>query len=83
MLSKRLRETLKEQMRQKDMLLKKLFASKSLEYKVVVETDRNAVEEDKKKKVDKFEYLKTYRDENKKVRLHNFSNRLFKLLIHY
>lgn len=56
-------------MSQKDELLKKMYENKSLEYKFLVEQDKNAVEADKKKKAEKLEYLKTFRDENKQVKL--------------
>lgn len=65
--SKRLRDTLKDQMSQKDQLLKKLFETKSLEYKYFMEQDRIALEAEKKKRAEKFEYMKSYRDENKQV----------------
>lgn len=66
-LSKRLRDTLKDQISQKDQLLKKLFETKSLEYKYFMEQDRMALEVEKKKRAEKFEFMKTYRDENKQV----------------
>lgn len=59
-------------MSQKDELLKKIFENKSLEYKFFVEQDKNAVEADKKKKAEKLEYLKTFRDENKQVEFRTF-----------
>lgn len=62
-----MRDTLKEQISQKDELLKKLFATKSLEYKYFMEKDKCAIEEDNRKRNERVEYLKTFRDENKQV----------------
>lgn len=66
-LSKRIRETLKEQIEQKDRVVKKILDEKILEYKLVAEQDLNSINEDKRKKVEKLKYLNTFRDENKQV----------------
>ena len=65
--SKRIRETLKEQIEQKDRQLKKEFDDKILEFKIVSELDQQYKNEDRNKRVEKSKYLMGYRDENKQV----------------
>ena len=66
--SKRLRETLKEQIEQKDRFSKEDFERKSLESKFVKEQDDQWRSEDLKKRNEKFKFLQKYRDENKQVK---------------
>ena len=65
--SKKIRETLKEQIEQKDKQLKKEMDDKILEYQYVSQQDMKSINEDKKKKVEKFKYLNNYVKENKQV----------------
>jgi hypothetical protein len=67
--SKAIRETLKEQMEQRNILAKKDQERKSLEFKFVSEQDRQAIEDDRKKKVEKHKYLSKFRDVNKAVKI--------------
>jgi hypothetical protein len=54
-------------MYQKDQMLRKILADKNLEYKFFVEKDKNSLEEENRKKIEKFKYLTAFRDENKQV----------------
>ena len=55
-------------MEQKDRYSKKEFDKKILEYKMVAQQDENAINEDKRKKIDRMTYLKKFTEENKQVR---------------
>ena len=61
--------TLKEQMEQKNILNKKNLDQKLLEFKFVSEQDRKVVEEDRRKREEKFKYLSKIRDVNKAVNI--------------
>jgi len=65
--SKKIRETLKEQIDQKDKQIKKEMDDKILEYQYVSQQDMKTINEDKKKKIEKFKYLNNYVKENKQV----------------
>ena len=71
---------MKEQIHQKDISIKKEHEKKMLEYKFVSEQDRLAMEDEKKKKFEKFKYLSKFRDENKQVCFFNFSKFIYELL---
>ena len=70
--SKAIRESLKEQIEQKIMSEKKKLQTKMLEFKYVSEQDRLAIEEDKRKRIEKHQYLSKFRDQNKQVKHLNF-----------
>ena len=71
-------------MEQKDRYSKKEFEKRILEYKMVAQQDENSINEDKRKKFERFNYLKKFTEENKQV-LFSFyiqnalQNRLYKL----
>ncbi|RNA23799.1 methyl- -binding domain 4-like [Brachionus plicatilis] len=74
--NKKIRETLKEQIEQKDRQMKKDFEDKILEFKIVSELDQQFKNDDKTKKIEKAKYLMGYRDENKQLMedrwMHNY-----------
>jgi hypothetical protein len=54
-------------MEQQKLLHRKDLERKELEFKFVSEQDRMAIEEDRKKRVEKHKYLSKFRDVNKAV----------------
>ena len=71
-------------MEQKDRYSKKEFEKRILEYKMVAQQDENSINEDKRKKFERFNYLKKFTEENKQVLfsfyiLNTLQNKLYKL----
>ena len=54
-------------MDQRDRSVKKEFDQKILEYKMVALQDEMSIQEDKRKRIEKFNYLKKFTNENKQV----------------
>ena len=54
-------------MDQRDRSVKKEFDNKILEYKMVALQDEMSIQEDKRKRIEKFNYLKKFTNENKQV----------------
>ena len=69
--SKQIRDTLKKQMDQKGRLIKHEFESSQLHAKYAIEQDKQILEDDKQKRIEKMKYLTNFRNENKQVDLHS------------
>ena len=54
-------------MEQKEVLNKKEYEKRILEYKFVALQDENCINEDKQKRQERFKFLSTFRDDNKQV----------------
>ena len=67
LISKNIRDTLKQQMDQKGRLIKHEFENNQLEVKYVIEQDKDILSEEKRKRIEKLRFLTTYRNENKQV----------------
>lgn len=65
--NKNIRETLKKQIDQKGRLIKNEFENSQLEVKYVIEQDKNVLNEDKRKRIEKLKFLTNYRNENKQL----------------
>ena len=65
--SKNIRETLKEQMKYKDLQNKMDSEKKIIEYKNAALQDSISLNEAKQKMIEKKKFLRTFRDENKQV----------------
>jgi len=79
--SKNIRETLKKQIDQRGRLIKNEFENSKLEVKYVIEQDKNILDEDNRKRIEKLKFLTTYRNENKQVFSLNFIQLLFSLMV--
>ena len=66
-LSKNIRETLKKQIDQKGRLIKHEFETSQLQAKYVIEQDKQILDDEKQKKIEKLKYLTNFRNENKQV----------------
>jgi len=81
--SKNIRETLKKQIDQRGRLIKNEFENSKLEVKYVIEQDKNILDEDNRKRIEKLKFLTTYRNENKQVFSLNFILLLFMCIMDF
>lgn len=65
--SKQIRDTLKKQMDQKGRLIKHEFENSQMHAKYAIEQDKQILEDDKQKRIEKMKYLTNFRNENKQV----------------